>query len=155
MENNRFHPSFPKPNNINVRIWRYLSFDRFTWLVEKCRLYMPQPRQLEENDNFEGTMPKAQSAWWDEAIRHADSHERAVTIQENKKKLLQVIHSFRTSWFISCWHMGEHENFAFWEIYGKKSNSIAIISTFAKLEALLPSHVLLAVSDTLITKQRN
>lgn len=128
---------------MDVRIWRYMPFERFRWLVENRRLYMPQPAQLELNDNFEGTMPRAESAWWDEAVRRADTPEIAAAIKANKKKIAGFVGSFRTGWFISCWHMAEHENYAFWEIYGKESNSLAIVTTFAKLERALPEHLYL------------
>lgn len=135
------HPSFPRPKDENIRLWRYMSFDRFKWLVEKKRLYMSQPAQLEQNDRFEGTMPKAESAWWDEIANQAGSQEKVDIIKSNKKKVMGFIRAFRTGWFVSCWHMSDDENYAFWEIYGKCAMSIAIVTTFAKLESQLPNHV--------------
>ena len=119
-----------------------MPFDRFVWLVKQRRLYMPRVEQLQQNDNFEGTMPRAESAWWDEVARQASSDEKAGAIRKNKETIMRFIRSFRTGWFISCWHIAEHENYMFWEIYGRNPGSIAIVSTFAKLEAALPEHVL-------------
>ena len=141
MSQDQFHPSFPRPADESVRIWRYMPFERFAWLVESRRLYMPRPVQLEQNDNFEGTMPSAEAAWWDEAMRKAASADKAEIIKANKEKIMGFVRSFRSGWFISCWHMEQEENFAFWEIYGKNADSLAIVTTFAKLESQLPAHV--------------
>lgn len=137
-----YHPSFPRPDDVNSRLWRYLSFGRFRWLVENRRLYMPRPEQLARNDNFEGTMPRMEAAWWDESIKRGEATGRADKIRCNKKRYMGFVRSYRTGWFISCWHLEEDENSAFWEIYGKDNQSVAIVTTFAKLEKALPDHIL-------------
>ena len=102
---------------------------------------MPRVEQLARNDNFEGTMPRAEAAWWDEAIKCGEASGKAEVIKANKEKIMGFVRAFRSGWFISCWHLEEQENFAFWEIYGKDNESIAIVTTFARLEEALPDHI--------------
>jgi hypothetical protein len=62
---------------------------------------------------------------------------------------------FRANWFVSCWHQSPAESFAFWRVYGRdetacpscervvvtSGESVAITTTFHKLESLLRAHI--------------
>ena len=149
------HPSFRVPEHPDVPLWRYMSGKRFRWLVEKKRLYMPRIEQLAGNDAREGTMPDAQSEYWKELIEKADTPELKAQHQDNFKRMLGFVNMFREGWFVSCWHQSPSENFAFWRVYGRdetacplcarvavtSGESVAITTTFHKLESLLPAYV--------------
>jgi hypothetical protein len=149
------HPSFPIPDQRDVPLWRYLSGTRFRWLVENQRLYMPRIEQLTSNDAREATMPDAQAEFWKELIEKSETPQRREQNQNNFNRLLEYVDRFRASWFVSCWHQNPIENFAFWRIYGREETacpscervtvtsgeSVAITTTFDKLESLLPAHI--------------
>jgi hypothetical protein len=42
--------------------------------------------------------------------------------------------------FVSCWHMNEHESAAMWRLYTQSHESICVQSTFTRLAAVLPSY---------------
>ncbi|CAN1723796.1 DUF2971 domain-containing protein [Hyphomicrobium sp. 1Nfss2.1] len=148
------HPSFTRPENIDTRLWRYMSAGKFKWLLEEGRLYMPRVAQLAANDSREGTMPDAQAAWLRQLADEA-TPEVAEIHRKNLETMAGFVRMFRDTWFVSCWHAGTSENFAFWRIYsgddvscdkcGNKivgpPHSVAIVTTFRKLEACLPQEV--------------
>ncbi len=149
------HPHVPAPENLDAKLWRYLSGEKFRWLVENRRLYMPRLAQLAHNDPREGTMPDAQAAWWHEEVKNANTPEEA----ENRLKLFHqlawFVERYRLDWFVSCWTLSEAEDFAFWRIYGRAESacnscgqtivtsgqSVAITTTFRKLQDNLPAHI--------------
>ena len=51
------HPVFEKPSDENATIWRYMSFSRFVWLMDRSQLYFRVLNQLE--DVHEATLPWA------------------------------------------------------------------------------------------------
>jgi hypothetical protein len=149
------HPSFRVPEQPDLPLWRYMSGRRFRWLVENRRLYMPRIEQLASNDAREGTMPDAQSEFWKELIAKAETPELQAQHTANFERMLGFVNAFREGWYISCWHQGESENYAFWRIYGReetacpscgcvtvtRGESVAITTRFDRLESLLPSHI--------------
>lgn len=149
------HPSVPAPSNLDARLWRYMSGQNFRWLVDNRRLYMPRLEQLAHNDPREGTMPDAQAAWWQEMIKTADGPEAARQLVDSYKRYSGFVDMLRRDWFVSCWTLDDTENFAFWQIYGRENTackdcgrlihtpgiSVAIATTFRKLEDLLPAHI--------------
>jgi hypothetical protein len=149
------HPSFVAPPDLDTKLWRYMPVNRFRWLVDHRRLYMPQPVQLAANDAREGTMPDAQAAWWRGLIDNAATPEAAAMYRQNLERMKGFVDSWRSGWFVSCWHRGAAENFAFWRIYGRtedhcgtcgrlstsRSDSVAITTTFRVLESVLPAHI--------------
>jgi hypothetical protein len=149
------HPSVPPPDNLDALLWRYMSERHFRWLVENKRLYMPRLEQLAHNDPREGTIPDAQAAWWMEQIKSAKTAEEAKQVRDNYARICWFVEQLRKDWFVSCWTKSDTENFAFWRIYGRGESvcgscgqrihttgqSVAITTTFRKLESHLPAYV--------------
>jgi hypothetical protein len=119
------HPSVPPPDNLDARLWRYMSERRFRWLVENKRLYMPRLEQLTHNDPREGTMPDSQAAWVVEQAESAKTPEEVKQIVDNYHKMLWFVERLRQDWFVSCWTKSDTENFAFWRIYGRDESVCA------------------------------
>jgi hypothetical protein len=135
-----------------------MTAERFRWLVENGRLYMPQPDQIATNDRREGTMPDAQAAWWEEVIRTAETPELADQNRRNFDRMKGFVTSFRSGWFISCWHRSDMRilrSRGFMVVTTKCADcerlvtsvaqSVAVATTFRKLEAVLPAHIELGV----------
>jgi hypothetical protein len=149
------HPSFRVPENPDLPLWRYMSGKRFRWLVENKRLYMPRIEQLTSNDAREATMPDAQSEFWKELIDKAETPVVRRRHKKNFNRMLRFVANFRAGYFVSCWNHSPNENFAFWRIYGREETacpscervtvtsgeSVAITTTFDKLESLLPAYI--------------
>jgi hypothetical protein len=111
---------FIKPENENVTIWRYISFDKFKFLIEKRCLYFRRTDLLRnEFDAYEGSyvpypvFRNGDKTGWD-------------NIKDNMK-------FFDPSITVNCWHMNEYESLAMWRLYTERFMGIAVQSTFKAL----------------------
>jgi hypothetical protein len=112
------HPCIETPKD-DVKIWKYLSTEKFLSLLINSSLYFSRIDQF--SDSLEGTWPKALSQWnafQDEAVR------------ENVRKVLL---DFNKTFFVNCWCMSECESNLMWGQYG----TIAISSTVGRLKRCL------------------
>ncbi len=110
---NKKNKSFKEPDNVNIKIYRYLNFSNFVYLLEKKKLYFPSAEELSKIDEFEGKVPKKfehkfRDEIWDE--------------------------NFLRNICISCWHMNEGESDAMWKLYSTYVDGVAIQSTFKQLK---------------------
>ena len=79
--------------------------------------------------------------WWRDLAAKADSEEHRQIIGANRAKLSAFAKGFKGHYYVSCWHMNQHENDAMWKAYTRDTRSVAIRTTFAALRACLPSYV--------------
>lgn len=133
------HPAFPQPDHPHAGLWRYLDIDKFRWLVTERRLFMPAAEHL--GDPFEGTTPQGELDWWRDLAIRADSEDQRTVIEANRLKISQFARGFKAHYYVSCWHMNQHENDAMWKLYTRGPSSVAIRTTFSTLRAHLPSYV--------------
>lgn len=109
-----------------VNIWRYMSVDKFLFLVSRSKLYFCRSDKFK--DPWEGQWPKGIV----EALR---SGKFAETYSENAgKQILNWSEKQKMSMFINCWYSNPHESAAMWELYSAGENSIAIRSTIGRLK---------------------
>lgn len=118
------HPVFEKPEDENIRIWRYMDFTKLVSLIEKQALFFARADMLP--DPFEGSSSKA------------NIKLRPVVYKEKiPPKILKSFSIFlkdsRKFTIINSWHMNEHESAAMWKIYLKTEEGVAIQSTFKRL----------------------
>ena len=52
------NPSFKKPDNENVKIWRYIDFTKLVWMLEKESLFFTRIDTLQSVDTYEGSFYK-------------------------------------------------------------------------------------------------
>ena len=117
---------------------------KFEWFVTYGRLYMPLANRL--GDPFEGTAPRGEIEWWDQAIAEAATSEQKAILEHNKNFLARFRASFRDNiYYVSCWHMSAFENGAMWPAYTTSLESVAIRTTYRALQEALPSFVLLGM----------
>lgn len=130
------HPSFKKPPNEDVGIWRYMPFINFVSMLEYQGLFFPRATLL--GDPFEGSVPFANKVAQEVFFQRQN-------FQENMKRAFRQLSIFKKDsvkdYFVSCWHMGEHESVAMWDQYAKTDASIVIKSTYKKLTEVLPDYV--------------
>jgi hypothetical protein len=114
MTNNDYqHPAFPQPADPGAVLWRYMSIDKFKWLVSERRLFMPVATKL--GDPFEGTTPQGELDWWRGEAERATSKEQREIIEQNRVKLSAFAKAFQGHYYVSCWHMNRYENDAMWK----------------------------------------
>ena len=88
------HPAFPQPERIDTSIWRYLTADKFMWLVKEGRLFMPNAAKL--GDPLEGMQPKGDADWWQSLSANAKTEEEKRRIEHNRQLISQFVAAFRT-----------------------------------------------------------
>lgn len=119
------HPAFEKPQDEDVRIWRYMDFTKFVSLLDRKALFFPRSDKLP--DPFEGSYSKPIA----EALKGKDQLRKLLSLPY--KKLKKFI-------FINSWHMNEYESAAMWKLYLKSDEGVAIQSTFKRLVKSVDSH---------------
>lgn len=98
-------------------IWRYCSIEQLTDLVSSSSLYMPRGDQFD--DRYEGLI------YWidEEKLSNESTADQAWKFTKSK---------YRDDYFISCWHINDTENPAWWERYGL-GKRLVIKSTIGSL----------------------
>jgi hypothetical protein len=133
------HPAFPQPSDTSISLWRYMDFNKFEWIVNNGRLFIPCADRL--GDPFEGTTPKGELQWWLREAENAESDEQKRIIEHNRRFLSRMAEKFRNNYYVSCWHINEFENYAMWQCYTKSNIAVAIRTRYSILRACLSSHV--------------
>lgn len=123
------HPAFKAPDDPDAKIWRYLGFAKFVWMLDQRRLSMPHCTRME--DPYEGTTPLAQIERLEAAAKDSGEAER----------LRRLAADFRKGWFVSAWHLNDVESEAMWKLFSGSRNAVALQTTYRRLRDCLPPHV--------------
>jgi hypothetical protein len=137
------HPSFPQPDDHLKVIWRYMDSDKFEWLLEHGRLFMPTADNL--GDPREGSTPPGEIEWWEQEYKDAVTEEQSENIAHNRRLIAYFAQHLRARYYISCWHMNSHENYSMWRCYTKTKRAVAIRTTYAALCNSLPNRLLIGM----------
>ncbi len=123
---------FKEPEDLNVKIWRYMDFEKYASMLQTNSLYFARLHQLE--DPSEGSLGHAK------ILKHNFQHKE---VDENLKSSIKYnAKQQNLRMAVNCWHMSEYESPAMWKIYTPKEKGIAIQSTFARLKKVLKASVL-------------
>ena len=131
MTGEKIHSVFREPENLTVKIWRYIDFTKFVSLLDLKALYFPRSDLL--GDPFEGAMPR------DNFRFYSLLYGTPPITPQGMQELSQVRQELRKRVYINCWHMNERESFAMWNLYVRSNEAIAIQSTYQLLRTCLPS----------------
>jgi hypothetical protein len=96
----------------DARVWRYIDFFQLVSLLGNGKLYFPRLTTLQEQDLFEGTFP----------LSLADELGRGILREERKQWI--------PTYYVSCWHVNQHESMAMWRLYANRAGGVAIQTTF-------------------------
>jgi hypothetical protein len=134
------HEAFKPPSNPDIGIWRYFSFKNLISILEYQGIFFPRLHHL--GDPFEGSVTQVSKNL--ELVQFESLNLDPSKFQP--EKMVKQYSEFREKnlkeqYFVSCWHMSDHESAAMWGLYAKNIDSIAIKSTFKKLSDNLPSHI--------------
>lgn len=129
------HPAFPQPKDPNIRIWRYMDFTKYVFMLETSSLYFARADML--GDPFEGSYSKVNIQL--RPIVYKDA-QLPLRVFDDMVRFTRWVREWT---YVNCWHMNEYESAAMWRLYAKSSDAIAIQTAYAKLAACLPNEVFL------------
>lgn len=133
---------FKQPNDENVKVWRYMNYEKFESLLNEESLYLARSDQF--TDTYEGRYPKF--------------HYKDRVSTEEKNNLgcidyLDLIERSRKKTYINCWHVNDVESAGMWDLYTQTKDDnvdgIAIETTYKKLKDSLPPLTLIGLIEYL------
>jgi hypothetical protein len=123
-----------------MRLWRYMSFGRFVWMLQERALWLSRADLL--GDQWETALSTLQIEMIMKRIA-ADigPGERFSTSVDAVLSLAAFLGSLRRSVYANCWTRGDSESHAMWRIYCRSTEGVAVQTTFGRLRASLPEHL--------------
>jgi hypothetical protein len=129
------HQCFRQPENKKLRLWRYMDFTKFVFLISSKKLFFCRSDLL--GDPFEGSYSQANIAL------------RPLFYEQIPKNILSDISNYakwlREWTYINCWHANEYESAAMWKLYAQSSEAVAIETDYQTLADALPENVYLGL----------
>jgi hypothetical protein len=122
---------FPEPENKEISLWRYMDFAKFVSLLSRSCLHFARADLL--GDPFEGAMSK-QSKFYLPGPNGPEYVGEIPSVTELRRQA-------RLKTFVNCWHASHHESDAMWRLYGRDGKSVAIKTTYSRLDSQLPNHI--------------
>lgn len=118
-------------NDLDKKIWRYISIDKLDSMLKTNSLYFASAEQFNDNDNFEGSITEKEYQKRDDQIRRIESDLSAINRQlEHIESAFKRLREYTK---ISCWHLNNYENISMWRYYLRQDKGVAIQSTLRKL----------------------
>ena len=118
----------------NSKVWHYLDFAKFLFLISEKKLHFSSARQL--SDEFEGSLPKYQVEFRDDRIKRICTERRK---EDEAEKLIDrnrdLSRRFQKYMHVNCWHLNEDESLAMWSLYSMPERGMAIQSTIDRMIA--------------------
>ncbi|MCY3017566.1 MAG: hypothetical protein NTW87_00845 [Planctomycetota bacterium] len=111
------------PISGDTKISRYLTFEKFVWLIEKSALYHTRLDRL--GDPFEGSVTRPYA-------RKRDSGEIEGYMPLPQYEGVNNIRLMLCT-FVSCWHASPVESAAMWKLYSREDAGVAVVSTPARM----------------------
>lgn len=118
---------YKQPENLDGKIWRYMDFIKFISILESSALFFSRADRFK--DKLEG-----KHSDYDLDMLKKEVQKENYDGDEAIKAYNEAFQRLKTKMFISCWFMKEYESDGMWQIYGKIDESIAIQTTYAKLQ---------------------
>jgi hypothetical protein len=132
------HPVFRAPDDLNIKIWRYMDLSKYVSLLDSSALYFSRADML--GDPYEGATSHANREMWPQV------YQGRIPISDLER--MSSYHEFERQWtFINCWHMNEHESAAMWKLYARTCDAVAVQSTYGRLHSELPAHTYVGMVD--------
>jgi len=107
-------------------LWRYLTHDKFLWLIKERGLYLAQAARFVD-DPLEGAVTAVAQAqrqrFQEEVFGCFNAGEDGAIMQDQ-----------RNMTYASCWHENTAEDFGMWTTYCTLPEGIVVVTTFAKLD---------------------
>jgi hypothetical protein len=111
----------------SIKVWRFMSFGRFVWMLKKKALWMCRVDQLD--DAWEMAIAKQELDSIIEADAPAVTYEEALVRQERGRSLQDTIRDERGRTFVNCWTASNGESHAMWSVYCGSKDGVAVQTT--------------------------
>jgi len=121
----------PRTYDMHTKAWRYVSFSRFTWLLQRKRIWMARVDKLDDEWELALAGDQLKHVYATAPIRPLDEPPPKETVEERTKRIIDM---WRRETFVSCWCASNHESHALWRIFCGPSEGVAIQSTLAALK---------------------
>ena len=128
MESLLNHPSFPQPDDNQLKVWRYVSLTKFLDFAFSNCLYFSRVDCLE--DNHEGTYTRIN---FENRFKQSKLPSGLIITREDYTKRLKQSHH------VNCWRIDNYESEAMWKLYCPNNEGLAIQTTYEKLTYSLPN----------------
>lgn len=113
------HIKFVRPESDEAKMWRYMDFHKFVWILNHRCLYFTNVDKLKTEDPFEGSCQPS------ELLKSVPGPEA--------KNFVEKMDSCEPALTVNCWHLNDCESAAMWKLYGGANKGIAIQSTFGRM----------------------
>jgi hypothetical protein len=132
------HHVFEPPERSNQKVWRYMDFIKFIYLLENKQLYFSSLETLSKIDPFEGSLGRKNfSSNYQEYLSIHGPRISEEQFNNYTKHYFQSrgeqAKQQRSSIYVNCWHMNDFESNAMWSTYGKMDYGIAITTTYDRM----------------------
>jgi hypothetical protein len=135
------NPALKQPTG-ETKVWRYMGFDQFVYMLANQKLWFSRVTSFRENDPYEGWLPKSTLSKTT-AQRAYEMHRIVLSAEEVTQ--FEISHEyFRQLSLLNlacCFNQAKHESNAMWNVYGKGPNCIAITSTLEHLKRAFKAYV--------------
>ncbi len=119
------HLGFNIPDDVDRKIWRYISIDKLQLLLKDKALYFRRSDLFE--DQHEGSYTA-------QAKEYRKKFYGPEAIGWTEHTMPKINFNLKQCTYISCWHVNENENMHMWQSYAEKHKTIAITSSISKLK---------------------
>ena len=107
----------------HYKIWRYMSIEKFLYLIMNRKLYMSQAAAF--NDPYEGVVS--------DSIRYSEKAGKSEQEVEEIRDKYNKYQKEAKKCYVSCWHINQNENVAMWKLYADEKSGVAIQSKIGNL----------------------
>jgi hypothetical protein len=121
----------PSMHNMHTKAWRYMSFSRFTWLLQRKRIWMARVDKLDDEWELALAGDQLKHVYNTAPIQPLGVHPPKESVEERTKRIVDM---WRRETFVSCWCASNHESHALWRIFCGPSEGVVIQSTLADLK---------------------
>jgi hypothetical protein len=115
------------------KIWRYLPFSRFVWLLQKKSLWLARVDTF--SDPWEVSLTQDQIEFL--AYRHPVSMWDSPNVETAFERAKRINAQWRVDTYVNCWSGSDDESHALWRIFCGPSEGVAIQTTIGKLRRAL------------------
>jgi hypothetical protein len=123
---------FIKPENENIKIWRFMNFPKYVSLLENQDLYFSSAKNMP--DEFEGVAPRRN------VEKLNKTFEKIGVSTELAKLANDNLELFKKTVLVNCWHMNDDESDTMWGKYVRDDVGVVIQSTFKKFESVFSEY---------------
>ena len=129
---------------VTMKMWRYMSFSRFLWLLQRKQLWLSRADLL--GDAWEIALAGDQLQLVIDRHPPISLPLKAEQPESAIDRASRIISKWRQTTFVNCWCASEHESHALWRVYCGATEGIALETNYGKLIASLHGQNLCKVS---------